>query len=277
VPGTDRERIAIDRGGLMPDARTIEIRGGAVTFKVLAAGRGAPLVYFHSYFERSAWSPFLDLLARSFSVFAPAHPGVAGSSGIETLDDLLDLTLAYDELFTALGVERAHLVGHSFGAMAAAELAAVFPVRAQSLTLASPLGLWRDDAPPADILILPADELAAVLWRDPTSRVAVEWAAGSGGDPEDIAAQVESLQRRSSMAKFVWPIPDKGLRRRLHRIAAPTLLVWGDEDRANPVVYAEEWQRRIKGAALRLLPGGHMVLHETPEPAARAVVELARS
>ena len=261
----------------MPDARTIEIRGGAVTFKVLAAGRGAPLVYFHSYFERSAWSPFLDLLARSFSVFAPAHPGVAGSSGIETLDDLLDLTLAYDELFTALGVERAHLVGHSFGAMAAAELAAVFPVRAQSLTLASPLGLWRDDAPPADILILPADELAAVLWRDPTSRVAVEWAAGSGGDPEDIAAQVESLQRRSSMAKFVWPIPDKGLRRRLHRIAAPTLLVWGDEDRANPVVYAEEWQRRVKGAALRLLPGGHMVLHETPEPAARAVAELARS
>jgi len=277
VPGTARERIAIDRGGLMPDARTIEIRGGAVTFKALTAGRGAPLVYFHSYFERSAWSPFLDLLARSFSVYAPAHPGVAGSSGIETLDDLLDLTLAYDELFTALSVERAHLVGHSFGAMAAAELAAVCPGRAQSLTLVSPLGLWRDDAPPADILILPADELAAVLWRDPMSRVAVEWAAGSGGDPDDIAAQVESLQRRSSMAKFVWPIPDKGLRRRLHRIAAPTLLVWGDEDRANPVVYAEEWQRRIKGAALRLLPGGHMVLHETPEPAARAVVELARS
>jgi pimeloyl-ACP methyl ester carboxylesterase len=277
VPGTARERIAIDRGGLMPEARTIEIRGGAVTFKVLTSGRGAPLVYFHSYFERNAWSPFLDLLARSFSVFAPAHPGVAGSSGIETLDDLLDLTLAYDELFTALGVERAHLVGHSFGAMAAAELAAVCPVRAQSLTLVSPLGLWRDDAPPADILILPADELAAVLWRDPASRVAGEWAVGSGGDPEDIAAQVESLQRRSSMAKFVWPIPDKGLRRRLHRIAAPTLLVWGDEDRANPVVYAEEWQRRIKGAALRLLPGSHMVLHETPELAARAVVELARS
>jgi len=79
------------------------------------------------------------------------------------------------------------------------------------------------------------------------------------------------------MAKFVWPIPDKGLRRRAHRIAAPTLLVWGDEDRANPVVYAEEWQRRVKGAALRLLPGGHMVLHEAPESAARAVVEFAGS
>ena len=67
---------------LMPDERRIEIRGGAVTFRVLAAGRGAPLVYFHSYYERSAWSPFLDLLARSFSVYAPAHPGVAGKHGL---------------------------------------------------------------------------------------------------------------------------------------------------------------------------------------------------
>ena len=258
----------------MPDDRRVETRGGAVTFRVLAAGRGAPLVYFHSYYERSAWSPFLDLLARSFSVYAPCHPGVPGSTGIETLDDLLDLTLAYDELLGALSLERAHLVGHSFGGMTAAEIAAVFPGRARSLTLVSPLGLWRDDAPSADILILPADELAAVLWRDPASGVAREWAAASG-DQEDIAAQVESLQRRSSMAKFVWPIPDKGLHRRLHRIAAPTLLVWGDADRANPVVYAEEWQRRIKGAALRLLPGGHMILHETPEAVARAVVELA--
>src|SRR5262245_66670813 len=90
----------------MPDARTIEMRSGTVTFEVLAAGRGAPLVYFHSYYERSAWSPFLDLLARSFSVYAPAHPGVAGSTGVETLEDLLDLTLAYDELLQALVVRE---------------------------------------------------------------------------------------------------------------------------------------------------------------------------
>src|SRR5262249_60529253 len=179
----------------MPETRTIETRGGAVAFEVRAAGHGAPLVYFHSYYERSAWAPFLDLLARSFSVYAPAHPGVAGSTGVETLEDLLDLTLAYDELLQALGVDRAHLVGHSFGGMAAAELAAVFPARAHSLTLVSPLGLWRDDAQPADVLILPADELAAVLWRDPAAGGAVEGAAGPGGGPDDRAAQVEARRR----------------------------------------------------------------------------------
>ena len=76
------------------------------------------------------------------------------------------------------------------------------------------------------------------------------------------------------MAKFVWPIPDKGLTKRLHRVAAPTLLLWGEADRANPVVYAEEWQRRVKGAALRLLPGGHMLVHEAPDASAAAVREF---
>src|SRR5207302_9251982 len=69
----------------------------------------------------------------------------------------------------------------------------------------------------------------------------------------------------------VWPIPDKGIRKRLHRIAAPTLLLWGDRDRVNPIVYGEEWQRRIKGSEVRLLPGGHMLLDEAPAAAAEAV------
>jgi pimeloyl-ACP methyl ester carboxylesterase len=265
------ERIGVKAPGM---ERAVEIRGGAVSFRVLSAGHGAPLVYFHSYHERAGWSPVLDLLAQSFTVYAPAHPGVAGSKGVETLDDLLDLTLAYDELFSALGLERAHLLGHAFGAMVATELGAIFPARARTLTLVSPIGLWRDDAQPADVLILPADELAAALWSEPDSSVARQWATTPASEAESLAAEVESIQRRSSMAKFVWPIPDKGLSKRLHRIAAPTLLMWGDDDRANPLVYAEEWQRRIKGAALRFLPGGHMLLMETPETAARTIAEF---
>ena len=257
-----------------PADRTVEIRDGAVSFRVLSAGRGAPLVYFHSFHERGGWSPFLDRLAARFTVLAPFHPGVQGSSGVERLDDVLDLVLAYDELFDRLGIASAHLVGHFFGGMVAAELAATLRPRASALVLVSPLGLWRDDAPPADVVILPADDLPAVLWRDPASAVARAWASLPEEDTDNVAAQIESVQRRAAMAKFVWPIPDKGLKKRLHRIGAPALVLWGDGDRANPVVYAEDWQRRIKGAALRLLPGGHMVLHEAPEAAAAAVVEF---
>ena len=257
-----------------PSDRTLDIRDGAIRFRVLTAGRGAPLVYFHSFHERGGWSPFVDRLAERFTVHAPFHPGVQGSSGVEGLDDVLDLTLAYDELLTALGLEAPHLVGHFFGGMVAAELAAVFPRRAGKLVLVSPLGLWLDQAPSADILTLPLDELPGALFADAGSTVAQEWARLPEADVENVAAQVESIQRRSAMAKFVWPIPDKGIRRRLHRIATPTLLLWGEADHVNPLVYAEEWQRRIKGAAVRHLPGGHMVLLESPDGAARVVGEF---
>ena len=47
--------------------------------------------------------------------------------------------------------------------------------------------------------------------------------------------------------KFIWPIPDKGLKKRIHRVKAPTLLIWGAEDRIVPPVYAEEFARQIAG------------------------------
>src|SRR5207244_12254855 len=107
-------------------------------------------------------SPCLARRARRYPVYGPLHPGVGGSTGVEALEDVLDLPLAYDELLTARDVGRARLSGHFFGGMIAAELAAVFPARAAGLALVSPLGLWRDDAPSQDVLILPPDELRPV-------------------------------------------------------------------------------------------------------------------
>lgn len=249
---------------MTPASRMVELRGGTIRFRVLSAGGGAPIVYLHSFHERGGWSRLLDRLAARYTVFAPFHPGVAGSDGVETLDDVLDLILAYDELLSALGLSRAHLCGHFFGGMVAAEIAAIFPARAARLVLVSPLGLWLDEAPPADVIIQPRDELPGLLWKDLESEAARNWAALPESDEENVEAQIESIQRLSAMARFVWPIPDKGLKKRLHRIAAPTLLLWGDADRVNPVVYGGEWHRRIKGSEVRLLGGGHMVLHESP-------------
>ncbi len=226
---------------MTPADRTVELRGGLVRIRVLSGGRGRPLVYFHSFHERGGWS------------------------------DLLDLALVYDELLQALGLTTAYLSGHFFGGMMAAELAALFPGRAAGLALCSPLGLWLEQAPVADVAILPREELRALLWLDPEAEVARRWAALPESEEEQVAVQLESIQRLAAMARFVWPIPDKGIRKRLHRIAAPTLLLWGDRDRVNPIVYGEEWQRRIKGSEVRLLPGGHMLLDEAPAAAAEAV------
>lgn len=256
---------------MTPAERLVDLRDGAVRFRVLSAGRGQPLVYFHSFHERGGWSSALDRLAHRYRVYAPLHPGVAGSEGVEALDDVLDLTLAYDELLGALELERAHLCGHFFGGMVAAELAALCPGRVARLVLLSPLGLWLEAAPPADVIILPREDLHEVLWHDRESDAARRWATLPETDEENVAAQIESIQRLSAMARFVWPIPDKGIRKRLHRIGAPTLLLWGDDDRVNPIVYGQEWQRRVKGSEVRLVSGGHMVLHESPGVVADAI------
>ncbi len=252
----------------------VSLRDGALTFRVLSGGRGVPLVYFHSFHERDVWSPFLERLAAHFTVYAPIHPGAPGSTGIDALDDVHDLTLAYDELLDRLGLDAPHLVGHFFGGMVAAELGAVFPRRVGKLVLVSPLGLWLDSSPSADLLILPVEDLLTTMWRDPGSPAARRWATSPDVDPDNVPALAESLERRSAMAKFVWPIPDKGLVKRLHRIARPTLLLWGDQDRANPIVYAEEWRRHVTGATIRTLLGGHMLIHEDPDGSARAVSEF---
>src|SRR5262249_36568381 len=131
--------------------RPVAIRDGAVRFRVLSSGRGPALVYLHSFHDREAWPPLLDQLAERFTVHAPCHPGVQGSEGVEHLADVVDLALAYDELLAALGLDAACLAGHSFGGMVAAELASLCPGRATGVALISPLGLWLDGKPVADV------------------------------------------------------------------------------------------------------------------------------
>src|SRR3989442_16033786 len=98
--------------------------------------------------------------------------------------------------------------------MVAAELAATLRPRAAKLVLISPLGLWRDDAPSEDLLILPHEDLPAVLFRDPASQVARGWATLPAGEEQNIAAQIESIQRRGDEGEFVWPDPPRGVQKR---------------------------------------------------------------
>jgi pimeloyl-ACP methyl ester carboxylesterase len=248
-----------------PAISVVDLRGGTVRLEVRSAGRGPALLWLHSILDRDPWPPLLDALAERHTVYAPSHPGVAGSTGVETLDDVVDLALVYDELLGALGVATAILGGHFFGAMMAAELAALCPARAQRVCLVSPLGLWLTGKPVADVLILPVSELEPLLWTDPSGAAARRWATLAASSVDNAAAEADQIQQLAVMGKFVWPIPDKGLRKRLHRIAAPTELVWGDGDRVNPLAYAEEFRRLIPGAAVHRVTGGHMLHLEQPE------------
>jgi pimeloyl-ACP methyl ester carboxylesterase len=242
---------------------TLSVRHGMFETKLRTDGRGEPLLFLHGAGGLRGWDPFLAEIARQFTVYAPAHPGFETSTGIDHLDDMLDLVVYYNDFLDALGLESAHVVGHSMGGMIAAELAALSPHRVRRLVLANAAGLWLDEHPVADFFAMTPDQLAVALWHDPQSDVAKAMMAV----PQDEKAQLEALLIRSqhlaTAGKFLWPIPDKGLKKRLHRIKAPTLLLWGQSDGLVPPIYAQEFQRHIVGARVTIMPRcGHMPMYE---------------
>lgn len=77
--------------------------------------------------------------------------------------------------------------------------------------------------------------------------------------------------------KFVWPIPDTGLARRLHRVTAPALIVRGEEDRLVSPLYAQEFANRLADARVGIVPGaGHVPQLERLDVVAPLVLDFLR-
>jgi len=252
---------------------SVAVWQGRVPMRVHVRGAGPALVYFHGPWGLT-WGPFLDALARRFTVYAPEHPGTTPGEpdAIQHVDTLWDLILCYDELLERLALRDVILAGHSFGAMVACELAAQQPSRVKRLVLVDPIGLWRDDAPVINwMLLAPADIPAHVFRKPETAAAAALFAVPE--DPEGAAlARTRLSWAMGATGKFIWPIPDKGLKKRIHRVTAPTLLVWGEEDRLVPRAYAKEFAGRLAETRLEVVAGaGHAPQLEQPEATARAV------
>ena len=198
-----------------PDESFIELRDGRFKIRVLQAGSGDPLLYVHGA-GGLFWDPLLDALSANHHVIAPEHPGAGDSQGLEHVEDLWDLVLYYNELLDSFGVDRATVVGHSFGGMIAAEIASTSPHRVDKLVLIAPIGLWRDDHPVPDISGIPPASLPKLVFADPESPLV---AALPTPDPTDPDSLFRASQTMASILQFIWPLPDKGLSKRIYRLA----------------------------------------------------------
>ncbi len=262
--------------GMSSTVETVPLRHCGFEAKVRVAGSGPPVVYLHPA-AGPGWDGFLDALAERHTVYAPDHPGTGETdrSAIHRVPALWDLVLIYDELLDALGLDQTAVVGSSFGGMMACELAAHRRTAVTSLALLAPAGLWRDDAPVAQYMVMTPDELTEVLWFDPTSE-AVQQATALPEDIDQLATALADLTwAMGATGKFMWPIPDKGLHRRLHRVTARTLIVWGEHDRLIPPVYAQEFAGLIDGARVEMIPSaGHVPEVERLDAVAPLVLDF---
>jgi len=263
------------------DQRTLPIRDGAFEIALEEGGAGSPVVFLHGL-SGATWDPFLAALAAEHRVIAPGLPGSSGgSTGLERLMDHHDLFFLYQEildaLLTELGEESISLVGHSFGGWLAAELAAVEPARVSSLVLIAPLGLWNDAYPVTDVFALLPKELSSAVFHDDDHPRAVALRDSGESDDEKQAIMLRRAQENSSVARFTWPIPDKGLDRRMQRIQAPTLIIWGESDGVASPRYADDFAAGIPGSRVeRIAAAGHVPQAEQPEETLAVVQPFLR-
>ncbi len=141
----------------------------------------------------------------------------------------------------------------------ACEIAAHCPDRISKIVVLDPIGLWRDDAPVAPYMLMPPPKLLATLYKHLDSE-AVQKAIKMPDDPKVAAMVVADLVwALGATGKFVWPIPDKGLKKRIHRIKANTLIIWGEDDALISSVYAKEFAQRIANSRVEIIKDcGHV-------------------
>ncbi|MFC7766334.1 alpha/beta fold hydrolase [Leucobacter soli] len=118
---------------------TIEADGLTTAYR--RDGAGEPILFLHGTGFTRQWLPIHRKLAGNADVIAPDLPGFGATELPGEFEDFSDYVLHLDAFLDALGIHRAHLVGHGLGARIAAHLAAVYPSRFASLTLIAPTGL----------------------------------------------------------------------------------------------------------------------------------------
>jgi len=256
----------------MAEKQTVAVGGKQI--RMLVGGQGPKLLYLHSAGADAEWGEAHELLARDFTVHMPSHPGFGESTGLEDVDDVLDLALHYADLQDACGLRGAAIVGTSFGGWIAAELAALYPERVQTLVLVDALGLWLDAHPIAEIFGTTPPELAQRMFYDQQHPIAALMHAFTtiSAIPEEIA--LPQMKILEAVAKVGWNpyLHDPKLARRLGRVTASTLVVWGEQDRVTPLAYGERYRDLIPRARLAVLERcGHLPPVERPDELARVV------
>ena len=255
-------------------SRTLKLWQNRIETEVEISGTGPALVYLHGPWGVAADRPFIDELAKKHTVYAPKHPGTSPGNheAIHAVDAWLDLIVYYGELFDRLEFERPTIVGHSFGALVACEYAAATPRAVGKLALINPVGLWRDDLPVRNWMLIGEPDRRGLLFSDSESAACKRFFDVPADQAGRIATVSQFIWSQACTGKFVWPIADRGLKLRIHRVAAPTLIVWGKADRIIAPAYAEEFSKRIAGSKIEMIDSaGHCSHVEQPAAVARAV------
>ncbi|MEQ1567541.1 MAG: alpha/beta fold hydrolase [Myxococcota bacterium] len=256
-----------------------------------SGGAGTPVVLIHGLSSTIGfWEHQIAALAQNHRVLALDLPGFGASARPDAPYDPPWYAGVVAGWMDAVGVPSAAVVGHSMGGQVAITLALDHPQRVDALVLSAPAGIETFDPGAASVLKRYYTENRAYDTTEDELRYAFCGLAFGRVDDGVERLLMERVRMRGTPAlrgtsvavsRAIAGMLDHPVRDRLDQIAAPTLVVFGTDDRMipNPLLnggrtttVAREAERAIPGAKLVLIQrGGHTVHHDAPDVFNRAV------
>jgi pimeloyl-ACP methyl ester carboxylesterase len=235
------------------------------------AGEGQPVICLHSGVPGATgegdFAENLESLRARHRVVVVDLPSFGKSAAGAYRDDVAAAREAVRELLAHLGIGSASMIGNGFGGEVALQLAADSPQVVDRLVLIAPTGCRYSPFTP-----VPMEGTQAVTryWQDPSTRsmaaVLALLNAGpcSNADADARHAGAVSDPARPSLSPPPSDLPDP--LQLAPAVMAPTLLLWGREDRFSPVDYGLNLLARLPDARFHMLPrAGHNAQKDAAE------------
>jgi len=272
----------------------IALHGRRAIYRI--AGDGPPVVLIHGMLNSSShWHAVASRLAGSYTVVAPDLIGHGDSAAPRGDYSLGAHAASIRDLLSAIGIERATIVGHSLGGGVAMQFFYQFPERVERLALVSSGGLGRNVSPMLRTAALPGTAALLSLTIHPRLLAAIrglgtrmrERGMDSGAYLQAVARALRPLQNAGAREAFLQTlravIDVRGQRvsatDRLYLLETiPLLIVWGERDHTIPLEHGRAAHRAMPGSVFRTLPrAAHFPNLEDPEGLADVLLEFIDS
>lgn len=269
-------RFAIDlerqRAGLV--RKHIDLPGG-LHYAYLEGGQGEPLMLLHGFgADKDNFTRVARFLTPHFRVIVPDHIGFGESAHPQQADYApIAQAARLRALAQALGIQSLHLGGSSMGGHIALTYAALAPAQVKSLWLLDPAGVWS----------APESELRSIIrqtGKNPLMARSEDDFAGIFAfvmsDPPFIPRPMLNVLARERIQNFALEerifkqLAADSVEERVTGLATPTLIVWGEQDRAINVATAGVLHKLMPNSQVVLMPGiGHLPMIERPQQSAQ--------
>ena len=269
----------------------IALHGRRAVYRI--AGSGPPVVLIHGMLNSSShWQSVALELARDHTVLAPDLIGHGDSAAPRGDYSLGAHAASIRDLMTAIGIDRATIVGHSLGGGVAMQFFYQFPQRVERLVLVSSGGLGHEVSPLLRTAALPGISALLSLTIQPRLLAALtaggrrmrERKIGAGVHVQAVARALRPLENSDARHAFLNTLRSvidvHGQRvsatDRLYLLESmPTMIVWGERDNTIPLAHGRSAHEAIPHSFFRTLPrAAHFPHLEDPEGLSLALREF---